>query len=1543
MPPCPPPAIAALETDERQGGRCRRLLGSSALSPASIAVASGVLGLALAGSAQALDLAGADSETYATGSGTVVDQFAPYTNSAAGAVTLRLRAGTGATLTEAANSIAEGGGGAISVAIGNSAVGGSTDGTVEFLGANTYSGGTTIANGATLRVNPPGGLGSGTVTNDGTLVFGNGIIFSNDYAVDAGQTGAVTALSGLTVTMSGGFDVGSGATLAFGSGSDTGTIVLQPGSASTSSFNLAVNGGTLDDSLATSGGSASAISVASGATYKTGGGAFTLTNLTGAGTITNGAATNATITLAGATSFSGQIDDGTNGTVGLKVTSGSVTLSGGSLGFTGGLEVSGGSTIISGGGQTMAGGITISGGSLELSGDNSGMTSTINVGGELILGADNAAGGAGGSIKTTGSTITYADGVNSATPIEIASNTTQLNVDGSDSATQSGVISEDSAGRPLTKIGTGTLTLNAANTYTGMTTVSAGTLSLSGGAAIADTGAVTVNSGAKLDLASSETIGSLAGAGVVTLNANTLTTGAATSTTFMGTISGAGGLTKQGTGTFTLASTNSYTGTTTVNAGTLSVSGAGSIASTTIFVDNTASLNVDGGALSSSAAVTLNDHANLTLSGNETIGSLAAGATGTNTTVSLGSGTTLTTGGDNSSTEFQGVISGAGGLTKAGSGAFSLAGTNTYSGTTTVNAGTLDVTGSINNSTTVSVNNAAVLKAHGNSIANSAAVTLNDTSNLTLAGSETIGGLAGASGSTVTLGANTLTTGGNNASTTFSGQISGTGSLVKQGTGTFTLSGSNGFTGGTTVSAGTLIVASGGGLGGVTNASGATFEVQSGGSAGAASNAGTLTNSGVLASLSNTGGSATNNGTVSGAATVSGGAFANNGTVSGASSLSGGTTNNYATMTGLVTLTGGLLNTSGTLEGGLTNNGGAVNASGTAKGTIAHNSGSFSLTGNLTGDGQFNNAATLDLAGYSLSGFTGFANNSGTVNFASGSGISVGAGTISSSGTLNFAGSNTLTGGLFNVTGGSLDMDNAAVGDTLAVTGDFNLGAGATWIVNVDHLEQNDAMSVNGSVTLAGGLSVQALPPESSYPAGPASLEYMLITNDGSDAVSGAFSGVTTNYAFLAPSVSYVGGDGNDVVLTLDIPSTAPDFAPFATNWNQTQTALALADFDYSSTDGTEVLDAFNLLTNGQVPGVLDQVGGAGHMASFQMDSTVFGSFLGGISSHLRSLRSLGKPGVAPSAYVEGPQPVAGNAIGEVYGKTDLASNGGPVFWAEGQATYKRVDSDGNGPGMRLNGGNALMGAEYDTGKGDVFGAAFGYARSGFTNEGLAGSAKADSYQLGFYGEMGAADPLETGAGLTGAFGYAWHLHDTTREISIGSLSREATADYRAESYGGEVIASYGFAQAASGAGEWTLSPYAGLNYVHTHNGAFAESGAGTLNLSSAAFSTDQLKSLLGIRIAGRLAGEDRSVRPSASIGWRHEFLDPNVTGTFALAGSPTQFQTVSAGESRDEFVAALGMDVDLAANSRLRLGANTSYSTSQLRLGASAELSTSF
>ncbi|MEI6241114.1 MAG: autotransporter-associated beta strand repeat-containing protein [Planctomycetia bacterium] len=384
--------------------------------------------------------------------------------------------------------------------------------------------------------------------------------------------------------------------------------------------------------------------------------------------------------------------------------------------------------------------------------------------------------------------------------------------------------------------------VNASQVWAGTTTVNSGSFITANGVALAssaivvaggtvattsantfvDTATLTVNSG-RLLIGGSDTVTSLAGSGgtVDIASGATLTAGNAGSTSYAGSITGSGGFTKVGSGTFTLSAASSYTGATTVAAGRLALSAANQLAD--------------------SSAVTGSAGAVLALGGNETIGSLAGSLD-----VALGS-STLTVGGNGQSTTYSGGISGSGGLTKVGSGTFTLSAASSYTGPTTVSAGQLSL-------------------AATNLLSDSSAVTGSAGAVFALGGNETIASLAGSLD--VALGSSTLTVGGNGQSTTYSGGMSGAGGLTKVGSGTFTLQGNNSYNGGTLVSAGRLVGTTSSLQGAITNNAAVEFaQATSGTYAGSMTGSGVLTKSGagaILLTGSNgfSGGAALNAGTL---------------------------------------------------------------------------------------------------------------------------------------------------------------------------------------------------------------------------------------------------------------------------------------------------------------------------------------------------------------------------------------------------------------------------------------------------------------------------------------------------------------------------------------------------------------------------------------------------------------------------------------------------------------------------------------------------------
>src|SRR5262249_4829508 len=139
-------------------------------------------------------------------------------------------------------------------------------------------------------------------------------------------------------------------------------------------------------------------------------------------------------------------------------------------------------------------------------------------------------------------------------------------------------------------------------------------------------------------------------------------------------------------------------------------------------------------------------------------------------------------------TTFDGSISGAGGFTKSGSGALTVASPLAYSGPTAVLGGLLRLQGAGRFSASSPV-----------SVGSFATVDLSAAD-----GPREMASLSGPSDSRVLLGARTLTVGSDNTNTTFSGSLQGTGGLTKTGSGRLTLDGPGSYTGTTTITSGTL-------------------------------------------------------------------------------------------------------------------------------------------------------------------------------------------------------------------------------------------------------------------------------------------------------------------------------------------------------------------------------------------------------------------------------------------------------------------------------------------------------------------------------------------------------------------------------------------------------------------------------------------------------------------------------------------------------------------------------------------------------------------
>jgi len=864
-------------------------------------------------------------------------------------------------------------------------------GLLTLSGSNSYTGPTSIQSG-TLALGAGGATGSigassvVSFANNAVLGFNrsNAAVQGVDFPSSLSGAGGLAQLGSGTLTLNAANTYSAGTVLA------AGRLNIAAASSATSSAigtgMLTINGGTIDN---------------------TSGADVTLqTN--------NPQAWNGSFTYAGSANnldlgTGAVVLGGTNSFPSLTVSSGTLAVGGAITGYGYGLYKYGNGTLALNGSNNITGTFVLFAGSVQL-GNSNALTQNVQISG------------------TANNCLTFASGIGTVAMGSlfggVATQSIALTDNGGNPVTLSLGSSNYSWTLPvaltgaggLTKVGAGTLTLAASNTFTGKTLVSSGTLMVGNNNALCDSALDTSGAGVVGFTVTAPAIGGLVGGGnlaaitgtgyssVTTL---TLSPAAGVSATYSGVIANSStsaslNLTVSGSGSQVLTGSSTYTGNTTISGGRLALA-TGQIYTTnawnnkTITVSNGGTVVVGGWSDADAATLgglgqvgfaagnlvlnggTLSYVANSTNGGNFdrgfTIGASGAaldaeGGIAWNLTqgrgygaASAGGGLLTLTGSGNGAISLS--LPGVGGLAKSGAGLWSVSGSNSYSGATTVNAGILQAASAnaLGNSGTIAFTGGTLQYTAASAGQDWSARFKNSTASIALDTNGQTISLAGALDSTNVAG------------------------LVKTGAGTLILSGSNSYSGATVVNAGTLAVS---GL----NSSG-----------GAVVNAG-----GVLA-------------------------------LSGSNGYSGGTVANA----------GGVVSIQST---------GALPGWNTA-GQWTINSGGALTAGNAIADGDI---ATLLATGsnFRAGAAIGFDTTAGDRTFASSLTdtaqgalglVKIGLNTLILSGSNNYSGGTTVSGG------------------TLAIAGANALGstAGAPLMVNGGALDMGATSQTFGSVTIAGG------------------------------------------------------------------------------------------------------------------------------------------------------------------------------------------------------------------------------------------------------------------------------------------------------------------------------------------------------------------------------------------------------------------------------------------------------------------------------------------
>ena len=555
---------------------------------------------------------------------------------------------------------------------------------------------------------------------------------------------------------------------------------------------------------------------------------------------------------------------------------------------------------------------------------------------------------------------------------------------------------------------------------------------------------------------------------------------------------------------------------------------------------------------------------------------------------------------------------------------------------------------------------------------------------------------------------------------------------------------------------------------------------------------------------------------------------------------------------------------------------------------------------------------------------------------AGGSLVKIGNGTLILSGADTYTGPTNVNAGILNVNGslvstvfvnaGGTLMGNGFIGGlvvgsgatvapgnsigTLTVNGNVNFLPGSFYQVEANAAGQSDKIVATGTATLAGG-TVQVLAENQAYAR---QTRYTILTANGG--VIGTFAGVTSNLAFLTPTLSY---DPNDVFLTLNRNDIT--FASVAQTPNQRAVAGAL---DRSP------------LFSPLVQAVVNLTGASALRAFDALSGEVHGSLQTTIVDDSRYIRQavLGRLRQAP--YASGTGALAALGTGgpmlayadsfapadSVLGYADSKKSAFPIkapplaapvqtpdltFWAQGVGAWGKIDSDGNAADVSRNLAGFFTGFDRRFGEWRL-GAAAGYTNSSLSVSARASSANIDTAYLAAYAGTGfGAWNFRSGAT------FAWNTIGTSRSIVFPGFAEQASARYGAGE--SQVFGELGYGMTF---GAIAAEPFAGLAWVHLDTRSFTETGGvsaltGTGNRDDVGYST------LGLRAATYyLLQNGMALIPRASVAWQHAFGAVTPTAALAFQSAGAGFGIAGVPLARDAALIEAGGDLQLTTQAKV-------------------------
>ncbi|MEG1452861.1 MAG: autotransporter domain-containing protein, partial [Brevundimonas sp.] len=574
--------------------------------------------------------------------------------------------------------------------------------------------------------------------------------------------------------------------------------------------------------------------------------------------------------------------------------------------------------------------------------------------------------------------------------------------------------------------------------------------------------------------------------------------------------------------------------------------------------------------------------------------------------------------------------------------------------------------------------------------------------------------------------------------------------------------------------------------------------------------------------------------------------------------------------------------------------------------------GNSHYAGILSGSGQFNmdGKGTVLLSGDS-SAFDGTTTlNSGTLLVGNGAGQGALGGSFNVLNGATLGGSGTIgsgAGSLVTIASGATLSPGNSIG-TLSINGDLLIQKGARFVVEVTPGgSTSDLVRVNGTATLGGG-TVAHIGANGNYDL---RSTYTILS---ATSLSGTFDAVTSDFAFLTPTLTY-----DNTRVTLDLKRNDLEFASAAQGRNQVRTARAIESIGFNT--GHDVYDTIAQMADDKtaIRSAFDQLSGELHASAraIQIEDSRFVRHAA--NDRLRSAFGQAGSSDAPVlAYAANGSQVAVDATYD-----------GAAFWAQSFGSWGSFDNDANSIELERQMGGALLGGDVRL-KDWRLGLIAGYSQSEVKAERQ--KATSDNTTLGMYagGQWG---KLALRAGLA----QSWHDIETQRSVLITGLSDHLQAEYSATTRQAFVETGYALISRE----KEQLEAFANLAQVRASSDAFSEDGdAAALDIGQT--DADVTFATLGLRAARQIAMGETSGTLRATAGWRYASGDTATQNLQAFSAGDA-FTITGAPIAKNAAVIETGLDVRFNANTTFGLTYTGQFSNSAQDHGFNARLSINF